>query len=139
MNLNRASGLIVAIMGAILLIWIIPWQTEIVNSGWLKPTTLPRITSIIIITTGLIHFIFPAGKAEFGVAFSMRMGLFFSITIAGVYLMSLVGFIFIAPILILVIMLLIGERRPLWLISGIILLPAAIWFCVDFLLSKPLP
>lgn len=134
------SGLVVAIMGAILLFWIIPSQTEIVmDSGWLSPSTLPRITAAILIITGLIHFIFPKGKTEFDVTFSMRMALFFALTSVGIYLMHLIGFVFVAPILILVIMIMIGERRPIWLISGIILLPASIWFCVAFLLNKSLP
>ncbi|MCK5099147.1 MAG: tripartite tricarboxylate transporter TctB family protein [Desulfobacteraceae bacterium] len=139
MTLNRISGLAVIIGGAILLFWVIPHQTEIVDYGWLKPATLPRISAIIIIIAGLIHFIFPTGKADFDVVFSLRVGLFFVISCSGLYLMSLIGFVLAAPILIVVIMILIGERRPLWLISGIILLPASIWFCVSFLLNKPLP
>jgi len=133
------SGLVVAVAGVILLSWIIPNHTEIADSGWLKPATLPQITSIIIIIAGAIHFVFPTGKAEFDVGFSKRVGLFFVISTIGLYLMSLIGFILAAPLLVLVIMIMIGERRPLWLASGIILLPALIWFCVDFLLNRPLP
>ena len=139
MTLNRLSGLVVVILGAILFFWIIPDQTEIADSGWLKPATLPKITSITIILSGVIHFIFPTGKAEFDVAFSLRVGLFFVISVIGLYLMNLIGFVLAAPILILVIMIIVGERRPLWLVSGIILLPASIWFCVNLLLNKPLP
>lgn len=133
------SGLVVAVAGAILFFWVIPNHTEPADSVWLKPATLPNITSIIIIIAGAIHFIFPTGKAEFGVAFSLRVGLFFVISSMGLYLMSLIGFILAAPLLVLVIMIIIGERRPLWLVAGIILLPASIWFCVDFLLNRPLP
>lgn len=126
-------------MGLVLLFWIIPAQTEVLDSGWLNPTTLPRITAVIIILAGLFHLVFPSGTAEFDVAFSFRMGLFFIITSAGIYLMDLIGFIIVAPLLVLVIMMMIKERRPLWLAMGVILLPALIWFCVDFLLDKPLP
>lgn len=133
------SGLVVAVAGAILFFWIIPNYTEPADSGWLKPATLPNITSIIIIIAGAIHFIFPTGKAEFDVAFSKRVGLFFVISSIGLYLMSVIGFILAAPLLVFVLMMIIGERRPLWLVSGIILLPALIWFCVDFLLNRPLP
>ncbi|MDT8377907.1 MAG: tripartite tricarboxylate transporter TctB family protein [Desulfotignum sp.] len=139
MMLNRFSGLVVAVMGAVLVFWIIPWQTESVNAGWLKPATLPRIIAIIIFLTGAIQFVFPTGSAAFDLASSLRIGLFFLIALAGIYLMEIVGFVFVAPVLILVIMILIKERRLLWLVSGIFLLPAAIWFCVDFLLDKPLP
>lgn len=139
MTKNRLSGLVVVIFGLLLYFWIIPTQTETVDSGWLRPETLPNITSVIIIIFGLIHFIFPKGSEEFDLAFTGRVGLFFVIGIIGLYLMSIIGFIFAAPILVLVLMLIIGERRPLWLIGGVILLPAAIWFFVDFLLNRPLP
>lgn len=139
MTQNRLSGLVTFIIGFILLLWIIPSQTEIADSGWLKPATLPKITSIFIIIAGLIHFIFPTGKAEFDVKVSLRVCLFFVISAIGLYLMGLIGFVIAAPILILVIMLMIKERRLFWLTAGIILLPATIWFCVDFLLNKPLP
>lgn len=139
MTLNRISGLVVLIVGILLFYWIIPYQTETMESGWVKPTTLPRITAIIMIIAGLIHFIFPKGKVDFKVKFSLRVGLFFVISAIGLYLMDRFGFVLIAPALILVIMILIGERRPVWLISGIILLPSIIWCCVDLLLDKPLP
>ena len=139
MTLNRMSGLVVAAVGAILLFWIIPHHTELVGDTWLEPTTLPRATSITIMICGLLHFVFPTGKAEFDLAFTGRVTLFLIISIIGLYLMQVVGFLIAAPILVLVLMVLIGERRPLWLISGIILLPASIWFCVDFLLDRPLP
>ncbi len=139
MTLNRLSGLVTVVIGLVILFWIIPAQTEVLDSGWLNPTTLPRITAVIIIIAGLFHLISPAGTAEFNVAFSFRMGLFFIITSAGIYLMDLIGFIIVAPLLVLVIMMMIKERRPLWLAMGVILLPALIWFCVDFLLDKPLP
>jgi len=125
--------------GAILLFWVIPNHTELADSEWLQPATLPKITSIIMILAGFLHFTFPLGKVEFDWTFSKRVGLFFLIGIAGLYLMSLIGFILAAPILITVVMIIVGERRPLWLISGIILLPASIWFLISFLLNRPLP
>lgn len=139
MTLNRMSGLVVAIMGFVLLLWIIPHQTEIADFGWLKPATLPKVTSIVIIIAGLIQFILPTGEAEFDVKLSLRVGLFFVISVIGLYLMSLIGFIIATPILLLIIMVMIKERRPFWLAAGILILPASIWFCVDFLLNKPLP
>jgi putative tricarboxylic transport membrane protein len=139
MTLNRMSGFAVFIVGIVIYFWIIPYQTETMDSGWLKPTTLPRITAVIMIISGVIHFISPTGKADFDVRFSLRVGLFFVTSAIGLYLMGKFGFEFIAPTLILVIMILIGERRPVWLISGIVLLPLAIWCCVHLLLNKPLP
>jgi putative tricarboxylic transport membrane protein len=139
MTSNRVSGLAVLMAGLLLLFWIIPSQTETMDSGWLKPASLPRITSVVMILAGLIQAVFPTGKVDVDLSFSLRVGCFFVISTAGLYAMSLFGFVFAAPALILVIMIIIGERRPVWLVSGIILLPLTIWCCVDLLLDKPLP
>ena len=139
MTLNRASGLGVIIAGLVLLFWIIPHQTEIADFGWLKPATLPKICAVIIIITGVLHCIFPTGKAEFDIESSLRVGLFFLISCIGLYVIGLIGFVFGAPLLIAVIMFFVGEHRPVWLVSGIILLPAVIWLCISVLLNKPLP
>jgi putative tricarboxylic transport membrane protein len=139
MTLNRLSGLVVTLAGIILLFWIIPNQTESVAFGWLKPNTLPNIITIVIIILGLFHFILPSGKAEFDIKLALRIGLFFMITMASLYFMSVVGFLIAAPIMVMIVMILIGERRPLWLVSGIVLGPAAIWAAVDLLLNRPLP
>lgn len=139
MTLNRLSGLGVTLAGIVLLFWIIPNQTETVDFGWLKPNTLPNIITIVIIILGLFHFILPSGKAEFDIKLALRIGLFFMITMASLYFMSVVGFLITAPIMVMIVMILIGERRPLWLVSGIVLGPAAIWAAVDLLLNRPLP
>ncbi len=139
MTLNRLSGLFSALVGCLLFFWVIPNHTEISDSGWLRPATLPNITAIIIIFSGVIHFFAPKGDAKLDWAVSARALLFLSIGVAGLGLMHLAGFIVAAPILMLVFMLMVGEKRWRWLVSGIIVLPAAIWFCVDFLLKRPLP
>ena len=139
MTLNRLSGLVVAMAGILLLFWIIPNQTETVAFGWLKPNTLPNIIAIVIIILGLFHFILPSGKAKFDIKLALRISLFFMITMASLYFMSIVGFLIAAPIMVMIVMILIGERRPLWLVSGIVLGPAAIWAAVDWLLNRPLP
>jgi putative tricarboxylic transport membrane protein len=137
--LNRISGLLIAIAGAILYFWIIPDQTESSNFGWLKPSTLPDILSIIMVFLGLLHFCFPTGKAEMDGKILLRLIFIFVLCVASVFLMNFVGFIYIAPILVLIIMILIGERRPLWLFSSIILVPASLWIIVVFVLERSLP
>jgi putative tricarboxylic transport membrane protein len=139
MTLNRISGIVAAVFGIVLFFWIIPRYTEPVDYGWLRPTTLPNITAIVIILSSIIHILFPSGKAEFDVQPAMRAGLFFVISLAGLFLMRHVGFLIAAPLLVMVLMLLIGERRPLWLCVGIALVPLGIWSSVELLLKRPLP
>jgi putative tricarboxylic transport membrane protein len=86
-----------------------------------------------------VHFVFPTGNAEFNASLAVRAGSFFVISLAGLFLMHLVGFIIAAPIMIMVIMVFVGERRPLWLIAGIVLIPLAIWSSIELLLGRPLP
>ena len=139
MTLNRLSGVVVAVFGIILLFWIIPRHTETVDYGWLRPATLPVITAVIVIITSLVHLIFPTGKAEFDVPLALRAGLFFVISLIGLYVMHLAGFLVAAPLLVMVLMVLIGERRPLWLVAGIVVLPLAMWSSIVLLLGRPLP
>jgi putative tricarboxylic transport membrane protein len=136
---NRIAGIVVAIFGLVLLFWIIPHHTEAVYYGWLRPETLPIIAAVIVVITSIIHILFPTGKIDFDVKLAMRAGLFFMVSLLGLLLMHLVGFLLAAPVMILVLMLMIGERRPLWLVTGIVIIPLAMWSTVELLLKRPLP
>jgi putative tricarboxylic transport membrane protein len=139
MTLNRLSGVVVVVFGLILLLWIIPWHTEAVDYGWLRPATLPNVTAIIIVISGIIHLLFPAGTAEFDLQPALRAGLFFVISLAGLFMMRYLGFLIAAPLLIMVLMLLVGERRPLWLVGAVVMVPLGIWASIELLLKRPLP
>ena len=139
MMLNRISGVVVAALGLLLLIWVIPAQTEPVDSGWLRPSTMPRLLAIVIALSGVFQVIFPAGQAECNPGMLLKIGFFFCLCLAALYLMGRFGFVYTAPALAMVIMALIGERRPVWLISGILIVPAVIWVLVTQVLNRPLP
>lgn len=139
MTLNRLSGVVVTVFGILLLFWIIPRHTEPVDYGWLRPATLPNITAVIVIISGIIHVLFPSGTAEFDVQFALRAGLFFTISLAGLFVMHHLGFLITAPILATVLMLMVGERRPFWLFIGVVMIPLGIWSSVGLLLKRPLP
>jgi putative tricarboxylic transport membrane protein len=139
MTLNRLSGVVVAVFGIILLFWIIPRHAEPVDYGWLRPSTLPNITAIIIVISSIIHVLFPSGTAEFDVRPAMRAGFFFVISLAGLFIMRHLGFLIAAPLLAVVLMLIVGERRPLWLFAGVVMVPLGIWSSIELLLKRPLP
>ena len=137
MTLDRISGLVLAVFGAILLFWIIPRHTETVDYGWLRPATLPIITAVVVIISSIVHSLFPTGKAEFDVPQALRAGLIFVISLIGLYVMHIAGFLVAAPLLVMVLMLLIGERRPLWLFAGIVAMLVASNSPVRALTSSP--
>ena len=139
MTLNRLSGIVVAVFGLVLLFWVIPRHTEAVSYGWLRPATLPNLTAVIVTLSGVVHALFPAGTAEFDVQPAIRAGLFFVISLAGLFIMRHLGFLIAAPLLAMVLMLMVGERRPLWLAAGVVMIPLGIWSSIELLLKRPLP
>lgn len=122
-----------------MIFWIIPEHTETVEDVWLRPTTLPYIAAAVVVFTSIIHLIFPRGKAELDISLALRAALFFIIALIGLWLMHVAGFLIAAPLLIAVVMFMIGERRPLWLIAGIVMIPLAMWSSIVLLLNRPLP
>jgi len=54
-----------------------------------------------------------------------------------VYLMSEIGFVYVAPGLVLAIMLVMGERR--WYVLWTAALPIGLWAMLEFWLERPLP
>lgn len=135
---NRMSGIVVSLFGIVLLLLIIPNQTEPVDYGWLKPATLPSIAAIIIVLGGVLHAIFPRGELALDFSSALRALVFFVIGILGLWLMT-VNYMIAAPFLMLVLMWVIGERRWQWLFVGVVLLPGSFWFFIDYLLKRPLP
>ncbi|MGA8261483.1 MAG: tripartite tricarboxylate transporter TctB family protein [Arenicellales bacterium] len=136
---NRLLGLFFAVFGLLMLFAVIPWQTEVVNSGWMKPQSLPDAMAVVITVAGLVLAIRPRGEVSFEWRKAVRAALYLGLVCAGVYLISLFGFEMVAPSMALAIMLLIGERRPWWLVLGVAGIPFAIWVAVPVLLGRPLP
>lgn len=139
MTLNRISGFVVLAIGLILLFWIIPLHTETVEEAWLRPSTLPDITAVVAIIASIFQIVFASGTVQFEARPALRAGLFFALSVLGLVLMHFLGFLVGAPVLVAVLMLLVGERRPLWLVAGIVLVPLAMWCSVVLLLGRPLP
>ncbi len=136
---DRWSGLVCLLFGVALYVAIIPWQVETVSYGWLRPRTLPRALAVIIALCGLWLMLVPSGDARPVGTPWLRAGLFAGLLIAGLWLISRLGFVWVAPVLALAIMVLSGERRPLWLVLGAAGLPLAIWWTVTVLLERTLP
>lgn len=138
---ERLSGIVVILFGAVLYWAIVPWQVETADYGWLRPRTLPRILAVILMLAGAWQVLGASTPpdARAGAVPWARGALFAAVLIASLALMAQVGFLVVAPVMALTIMLLTGERRPLWLGLGTLGAPAAIWLGVAVLLERPLP
>jgi len=129
----------VAVLGLLLFFVIIPYDTEVVDYGWVRPQTVPNAMAWLLTIAGIILVLRPHGDVPFDLRRSLRAGLFLAILGTGLYLIGRFGFVAVAPGLALLIMILIGERRPFWLGLGTAGLPSLIWFVVTILLERPLP
>lgn len=138
-NADRASGLGVFVLGLMLYFVVIPGQIETVDEGWMRPNSLPNVLALVLMACGLLlQLRATAHRIENPRKMAMA-ALYFVVLALGLAAISLVGFTLSAPILAAAVMLLMGERRPIWLGFGIIGTPFVIWLVVEQALGRVLP
>lgn len=138
-NADRLSGAFFLLFGLAMYFLVIPVYVENVDGGSLSPKTMPAIISIIIAVCGGLLVLKPTRHQIPDARFFGLAGAYAILLAVGIYAMSWFGFEYIAPILALAIMVMIGERRPVWLLLGAVGMPVAIWFLVTQLLERALP
>jgi putative tricarboxylic transport membrane protein len=139
LNADRASGGFFLLFGLALYFLVIPDQVETVGGGNIAPSTLPNINSLIIAACGALLVLKPTAHQLRDPRQIALTGLYVAILAAGIYAMSWFGFEYVAPVLAAAIMWLIGERRPGWLVGGVVVMPLIIWFIVTYALGRALP
>lgn len=136
---DRLTGLFFCFFGLAMIFLVIPNFVENPQGGNLSPRTLPTVVAWILAICGAVLVIKPTNHTAPDGRFFLQAAVYIAVLGAAIYAMSQFGFVFVAPVLALVLMLMIGERRPLWLGIGVVLMPAAIWFLVTQLLERALP
>ncbi len=137
LSLNRLTGAACALAGLCLLLVVIPDQVEAIEDSGIQPATVPRAIAWVLMVAGAFHAVFPTGDTPFDGREALRVVLYLAIVGTGVYLISEVGFVYVAPALVLTIMLVMGERR--WSVLWTAALPVGVWAILEFLLERPLP
>lgn len=136
---DRASGAFFLVFGFLLYAYVAPTYIETVDSGWVYPSTIPNAVAIILILSGTPLIFKPTQHSARPLGEMVKAAVFFVLLCAGIRLIPRIGFMFAAPGIALVLMLLMGERRPFWLLMGCITTPAFIWLLVALLLDCSLP
>lgn len=139
MTTNRLCAISMLLFAAAMIFYVIPTQTEVVDYGWVKPDSLPKIACYSIAVIAFLQLFFDRSKVEFDLQELLKSLFFLSLGLLSLYAMSHFGFIVVAPVLALLIMLIVGEKRPLWLFSGVVLVPSCIWLIIVALLERQLP
>ena len=136
---DRASGLFFVLFGLVLYFAIIPTFVEQVEGGWVYPNTIPNAVAIILVVCGALLSLRPTNHHLQEVSEFVKVAIYFGFLLIGLLVMGRFGFVFTAPLIALIIMLMIGERRPFWLTMGVVVLPASIWVLVVQVLDRALP
>ena len=139
MLVNRLSASFFIFLGLAFIYLIFPIEIEKLDYGWVRPQTLPNTCAFLLIVFGIFQFIFPKGKVVLEFEQILWSGVFVSAAFIAVFGFHKFGFIYTAPIFALSIMLLIGEKRILWLSLGTIVIPFSVWMIVENLLGRLLP
>lgn len=141
MNLetDRIAGMVVATLGLVLLFVIFPIAIEDIDDGSIRPDTVPNVLAGILVICGIFLAVKPGEQVERSSQELMMVLLYLAVIPAGLFAMSRFGFAIVSPFLALAIMLIFGERRPIWLTLGAVGMPAAIWLLVVQILERPLP
>lgn len=136
---DRLTGGFFLLFGLALVFIVIPQYVEDVDHGNLSPKTMPIVVAWIIAVFGGLLMIKPTSHRAPELRFFGKAAAYVAVLGGAIYAMSVVGFLYVAPPLALVIMLMIGERRPFWIGLGVVVMPALIWFLVTQLLERGLP
>ncbi|MEM7047262.1 MAG: tripartite tricarboxylate transporter TctB family protein [Pseudomonadota bacterium] len=136
---DRCSGLFLVLCSLALFFWIIPTYTEVRDGGWLSPTTIPNSIAALLMVCGILITLRPTDHVPPHWQEFARAGLYAGVLAAGLWATSWVGFVYTAPVIAFVLMVLIGERRWPWLGLGCVVAPVVIWIVVVYVLQRPLP
>lgn len=134
---SRLVGCAVVAAGLAVALLIVPYQTYEVSGAPLQPATIPMLCGFAIAACGLLV----AWRTQPDGGEAVLRPLFGILTlISATYLGTrYLGYGIMAPALMLALMLHMGERRPVWLVIGGAVVPAAIWLLFGVLLERPLP
>lgn len=136
---NRLSGVALTFLALLMIVLIIPANTDSVDYGWMKPATLPAASCWAIAILGLLQAIGGRGRTHLQPRQAWRAGVALILSIVGLALMARFGFLVGGCLLAAALMLLTGERRPLWLAGGALLAPMTAWVVIVPLLGRTLP
>lgn len=136
---DRLSGAFFFLAGLALYFHVIPNYVDVVDYGAIHPATMPNALAILLSICGAALILRPTAQQPPDLRLMLRAGLYLAVLVAGIAAMSWFHFVYVAPPLALAIMLLIGERRPLWLLTGVAVIPFLIWLVVRVALDRSLP
>lgn len=138
-NADRLQGLIVLGFGCSLLLWFVPAHVTSVPGDPLDPSLFPKLAGWIIATLGLLLVVFARSDSNVPPRQEVLLMLCFiaALVVAALFL-PVLGFLPVACGLMVVSILLLRERRPIWAALTFVGVPLFVWLLFVVLLGRPL-
>lgn len=140
LSLDRILGGATILVGGFLFLYMIPANVKSVPGSVFSPSLFPNIAAWMIIVLGVVQILSTPTKIDLPPAREvLRLLLVDGLALATLFLMEHVGYIPAAIALMVAVVLMVYERRPLWIVVTVLALPLGIWAFFEVLLSRPLP
>lgn len=140
LTLERIVGGIVSLAGVWLLIYGIPMHISVQGYESPSPQLFPKIGAWIFIVGGIAQiFLAKHGRPlpdlrQFG-----RYVLVSILLLLMVFLMERFGYLVGAFALMAALMVVVFERRWVWIGVAVVAVPSTVWFLFEIILERPLP
>lgn len=138
-SLDRISTLAIIGLCLVFFLWVAPNEIENVSYGRVVPKTFPYMAVGTILVAACVQFLLRPDFIPVEPVVLLRVALFVLFPILATIAMQQLGFEYAAPALALAIMLIIGERRWYWLVTGAFILPLGFLFLMEGVLDRVLP
>ena len=140
LSADRIGGGIVVLFGGFLLLYAIPANVRMIDGVMPYPAMFPQIAAWMFIGLGLIQMLFVKTEADFpsGIQFLAFLGVIF-LTLIAVLFVEQLGYLPVMTALMIAVVLLVQERRPLWIAVMIVGFPIGIWLLFEQVLQRQLP
>jgi hypothetical protein len=139
-RLDRVLGGVVLTFGVSLLVYLIPTFTSPQPDSLTDPSLFPRLAGWMFVFLGGLQIIFPGSmNMTVTVREVSRLTVLTLCLVVASVLMPLTGYLPASIALMVVVMLMIYERRPLWAVLSVACVPIGVWVLFEILLKQPLP
>ena len=141
---NILSGLVAALFGGAMILWIIPAQTVPAIFASVPSGFYPTFTCGMLVVSGLalaVSGFLPSSDAAPAPprGFAARLAGAFVLLVGAMYAAPVIGFLPAGVIICLIVLILMRENRWPLIAAICIAAPLAVWGGFEILLGRPLP